>query len=734
MWRNRFVALAIAIACCRLYGAELTLTWPLHHDVKYVGPAVVELRQLQRTRDAESTPELTTPIELASGSRSIDIPSGLWLVTLRADSFWAKSRTIYVRDSSPATVQLDLLPTAVVEGTVDASDGGKDIPPLSARFQANGDLGNEVSGEVTCALKERKFQCRVPAVDSDLRLQAAGFVPRFFWALPLSKRNGAANLGVLRLAAGASIFGTIAAGSRGSDRFPTTAHIDASAMTADNAVLSPASLRRYSAKSSAKGFFHIDGVTPGQYAVSASDGTRRSQAAIVRVLPGVSAELRAPLKLEIPAQIMIHAEPPRDPGGLPWQITIERLAGLSRAEVVTKSYLSPNGDFSSSKLFSGPYTVSLGAHNGGRFRTEDIVVAGVDVRLDMTVPSRAIHGSVLLGDKPLAAQIRFADWLGNFTQIESADDGSFKGALANPDETVWRISISSETPPIRRTLQEYAIGRNQEEVSLILPQTMIMGDVVDESDKSAAHALISVRRMDDAAARTSSRAQCDSNGKFVLYGLETGRYVAVASAFLKQSNPVEFQIKDHLDVPELRLVLHDETKIHGHVMSGFGDVAGAGVYLFSTTFPDSGAIMERTDDAGEFSGTVPPMTQEIDVVLVPPVFACKLVHTRVRPSGTLNLGVDITGGTLLVPIARGALRPFVSHGGALVSAELLASELNGASVGGHLAIPRMEAGAYWLCMLRADEISFARRTQDLSDRCVSGFLAPGGELDLSASR
>jgi hypothetical protein len=729
--RRVLLSIAAALATSRnpLAASEVTLAFALHGASEAPSSVTLELRRIVRSSDAEAAPSLTQTVESTSQPVTINLQPGLWSISAHATQWWHRVQFISVRDAK-TLVQLDLWPTAVLQGAVRRPESVRELPTLTARFQPAVDRQREPAGEVPCAQEGNTFQCELPAAALDVRIQAPGFIPRFIWKVPLTS-HGVHKVGMIVLERGSSVIGTVssAASPVGANLVGT---IVVASSTVENADSRGGSLQRYKAAPSGKGFFHVDGLPAGQYTIVAFQGRQRSAPVSIRVIPGAVAELHSPLKLEIPSSVRISAQPALDPSGSTWKIAVKRSIDAARSETLANEYATKDGEWKSPPLYSGEYTVSIGPHDGGTWHTETVAMTGEEAELRFSLQARSIQGEVLLGDKPLSSRLTITDGTGSFTEVQTDDNGMFNVSLPNGEATLWQITVKSDNPPVRRKLQDVKIEREQHVLRIVVPLTIVMGDVVDAAGKPAAHAFVAVREANPDSAAGMAQVRADAAGRFVLYGLEPGAYRIHADDFLKQSIVTDFDLPGQGDAPELHLTLLDETKVHGHVVSAFGDVADAGVYLFPTDIPNMGTIMERTDVTGEFSGTVPPQAQEMDVVVLSSAFACKMVHTRVR-QGTLTLLVEPAGGTLIVPAPKEGLHPVLVHGGAAVAAEVIGPHLGSTIANGRMSVPRMEPGPYSMCMLRIEQFFSIRATHNLYSlpNCQTGFLAPGGELSLA---
>jgi len=231
------------------------------------------------------------------------------------------------------------------------------------------------------------------------------------------------------------------------------------------------------------------------------------------------------------------------------------------------------------------------------------------------------------------------------------------------------------------------------------------------------------------------QAQIEKDGQFEIAGLSPSSYAVYATSYLQQSDPVDVTIADE-DSPEpLRLVLRDEQKVSGRVVSDVGPVPGAQVLLMPTDVPVTAAGYNFTNEIGEFAATVAPKARQIDIFVASAGYAYRMTHTGIQ-SGGLTLKLDQQSGVLVIPGPTHDFHPILHHAGAWRFAEAIALEwpatqLRVDSIGkAQMILPGMEPGPYRVCLITFAQLPQLRFAGALPG-CADGFLAPYGQLELS---
>jgi hypothetical protein len=659
------------------------------------------------------------------GETRLSVPRGDWALDVRAPNFWHERQYFNVSGGETRVIA-DLWPAGQMTGEAAVVSGATSPAQITLWLETSApDLVSRPSFRVVCPIEKGRFGCDVPAGSFDVQVRLTGHIPLFRSHVQVESSRPH-DLGKLVFEAGASLIGRI--------EIERHVKIDFQRVVVEATAVSHGGVAgSYSARVAPNGSFHIDGLPPREYIVVARVKQLQSHPVTVTVIPNAIAELNRPLQIEEPQRITINLTPPRDPDGKVWHVELSRVNGRGRGDVLSGDSANADGHWVSQPLGSGEYLLAIGPASGGSWWNEKIEIDGAAVGRSVELTARHVHGTVKLGDKPLAAQLQFQSQ-SIVVSLTSDEAGQFEGYLPRHEATsTWQVVISSDRPRVRRRLREVVVASADESpVDLVVPLNVVTGEVMDSQGKRVKAASVQLRHTTDHDEQVV-QFPVDGDGAFAAYALAPGKYTAQAIAFLQQSDPMEFEIAEgNSDAGPLRLVLTDERKIHGRVTSASGPVAGAAVMLFPSGMSNFGVFREMTDGNGEFDGTIAAAAREMDVMVEAPGLAFKAVHTRVQ-AGMLNLALDAATGQLLVPAPTAAMRPYLLHAGAFVPAQLLLNDWEARIEGDRMQIGSMEPGSYSVCMLRDAEVAaFRAGSIDAQQRCVSGFLPPFGTADLHA--
>lgn len=647
-----------------------------------------------RAEHAAGAPPVTADCP-GAGSCAIVLPApGLWTFTSASAEWWTPPQTIPVPHET--AIPFPLLATAPLTGTMAGADG---VDELRLRFRRD-----TKEGEVRCPVQEGRWLCRLPAGSWDIRLRARGYVSHYAWDVvaptslgQLQWKRGASLVGRIELAKGVSVRMTDVRVTLGADLSVTPTE---------------------------KGFFHFEGVAPGEYVLAARAGDRLgAPTQQVVVIADREAELRAPLVLARAAKLELAIMPPLDPDGLPWRVALARASG-PRLEQVTESAADAMGRWTFGRAWSGAYEVSLRDAHGGRWLVQQLTVDG-DVVVPLPVVGAVVHGTVKMGEKAIDGKVTFRGPNGAELMMEAADDGTFSGRLPAARDDRWDVAVESPAYGVKRTLTNVALSFGPDggaRVDIELPAGSLTGKIVDESG-GAAVGWVELSAQDGSEAML----QVDSgeDGTFAVNGLAKGSYAvrALSPAGGPRSSDVQ-TVEIGEESREITLVVRSNPIVHGRVISAAGPVQGAQVHLLPTDREWLTFNTSRTDAAGRFSAKLPPGTLEIDVDVEAPGFARRMYHTRVPPR-ELEIAVSQSGGELQMRLPRRSVdpadaHPWLLHHGAMVHAALLTEWSEAGTV---LAGP-VEAGTYTLCIARNSERPRLRAGNLAGLDCATATVAP----------
>lgn len=711
------IALFVAFATSVVANADpLTVTLQ-PHGPKPATPAevVVVIRPVQET---SGQLRKTMPFD---GSADFDLAPGHWSVDVESESWWHPTQFVTTRGRNNAVI-VPLWRSGTVTGKVKLRDGTSPAT-IDIRFASAGDVVEEspVRGETTCPVSSGVFRCRIPAGLLDLRIRSKGCIAHYEWNRAI-EAGGTSTIGDLTLDRGASIVGSVALGRGLRTKF---ANVRVRAI-AEGSEAQPTAMMTFAATPAAKGFFHLDGVPPGSYVVTAVAPQKLASAPVRVVVRGdAEVQLADPLVVDVPRTLTIDFTPPADPHQQPWIVMVKRAISERQLDVVSQNAAGADGHWST-RLQPGRYRIEVTSADDSSWdaRTIDL---DADDHLAIALASRAVRGVVTLGDKPLQAKLVFG---GEFSSpslaAHSSDEGRFEVNLPQRDKREWDVTVDADKPRVKRTLH-VKLPADDDEVTIKLPLTLISGFVVDENG----------RRVDDvginlAHAGGLMQTDVEKDGTFSLYALEPGLYQISADGYLKQSETVAITLPAEGVLDEVRLVVKPSRKVTGRVISDAGPVLGAEVLVAPSDVPATFSMYRRTDERGEFSTIVPPGCEQVDVLVAAPGFSFKAFHTALR-DGVLTINVDQRGGTLTAHWPKSSETAILMHAGAVIYVDSLATSWSArrdsSKDAEELVAGPLDPGGYTLCVVSETNRAAARKRM-ASSRCVEGYLPPFGTLAL----
>jgi hypothetical protein len=354
--------------------------------------------------------------------------------------------------------------------------------------------------------------------------------------------------------------------------------------------------------------------------------------------------------------------------------------------------------------------------DGSQWDAKEIVVDEPNERVALTVPLVHATGTVTLDGKPIQAKLTLSQF--GRSIIQTSEEGTFAATLPGAADGKWQIEIESEKPAVTSQLHDFRARVTDAGAvfDIVVPRTLIAGRCVDAADQSPLpHAIIDIQSVD---AHTFRQTFAAPDGTFEAIGLPPGKYHVSAKDFLKESTAVEVEIGDD-PVTDLVLALRPQLEFKGRLFAANGSpIPHARIYGRPADRNGAGLLADAdTDGAGGFDLVLPPGTSAFDLLIAAPGFALSLARTQFSAEGVVPMYADQNGGHLNVS-AKTIGRVQLRHGGAQWHAGLLA-RFNGGTYDMSAGIVHsglVEAGPWSAC---------------IAEKCVSGFLAPGGELQLT---
>lgn len=623
-----------------------------------------------------------------SRSSQLELPPGTCSVSLSEPRYWAEPRAVYVGPDG-ASVRLLVYPEVNVQGRVTAT--GKIPTQLMARFQSAD--ANGPRGETACTIVQRSFSCAIPAARLDLALKAQGFVTRYRWGVDAAAKPG--DIGVIDLVPGAVLTGYVSA-ERGVrwDKAVVRATPLRAAPAFEGTDGARSGLATLSAPVNARGFFHFDGIAPGDYTLEASAGTRRSVRHAVRVIETAEAELREPLVLEEPHDLAVSVHPSRDPYNRRWIVELERRTDVAmRVETERQESLSAEGRGTLQSIPAGQYTLVVRSEGGETWAQRELTVPDVTA-VEITLPRTFLRGLLTLDGKPLQAALELHH-RGGAVAAHSAADGRFALFFPEKDvERIERVRIRSDEPRVDRTLDNVPIDRDDEgnaSVRVELPPTYLAGVVVDAQGKPVSGAIVRV----ESPQERGQEVPAGEDGTFEIHALAPGTLRLRAYAAKAISNAIQLEVAENGRTNDVRLVVRPTLRLTGRVLSASGPLPGAAVYGFPQPGGAIASPIATTGPDGRYDIALPPETTDVDIFVSAPSFATQFFRQRLAGTNELDLRVTQSSGTLVVETAD-IRQTLVHHRGAVVGLSLFAYH-GGIGEGAALRIPSIEPGSYLIC-------------------------------------
>jgi hypothetical protein len=682
----------------------------------------------------EGPSAVTRETAIAVSELPLDLPSGFWSIDAAGDGVWHARQYLRVPSVSNGPIVIDLWPAVTVTGKVTVERGELPVE-LRARFAPSEEGSGLPEGEVTCpvadAAHQGAFACSLPAGTLDLRLRPPRFVARYLWTSKL-EAGKVFDTGAMLFRRGSSIVGRVEV-RRGVAVQLAKVRVETSPVTS----FAPEPDRR-SAKLLPRGtglekgsFFHLDGIAPGAYQLVARQGRLVSPALVLNVGEGMEINLSKPLVIDEPHTLTVRVSPPLAPSGLRWHINVVRDAGRAGLDYIDGGNASKEeGLWQSVGLHPGQYLVEL-LDGHDRWGSEQVSLSGEPLTLPMMATSGMVHGTVLLGDTPLAAEVTLAVGGERSVMLHSDEQGKFQGRLPEaPPEAQWEVRVKADAPMLKRRFRSVTLAKGEDgayELSLNIPRSVLSGRVLDERGKGQVPGRVDIRSLkgDDGILQPNLEA----DGTFAVHGLPPGRYFLQGSSPDGESDRVEATIDEDGTSEPVSLVIHPVQIVRGHVRSEFGPIAGAKVLVVPVDRQQMINAHAPTEADGEFWASVPSGTRLVDISVAAPGFGYKLLRAQVSKE-PLAIVMDTMGGSLIVTGLEGKEIPYLLHGGAMQAAVVSVFECDGEEVWGRswrLRIPLAESGSYAVCFLGGEEKA------PQPGRCVAGYLPPLGSITIDTT-
>lgn len=713
-------AIAVLAVAVPLFAAQLTLRVVRHGVADDV--AITLSRE-----DSPAAEAVRVTVPASADSAKLELPSGRWMLEAVAANAWHGRQ--YATVAADREIAIPLWPAAALTGALRSNARVAPVE-LLAGFEGRAANGEPVTGATHCAIERQRFRCAVPAGTLDLRLRAPEHIGQFLWSVRLPE-CAARDVGELALRVGQAIVGRIELPRHAALDPTKTVIVARPAGTAEGSgpLLTGSLLLPQTVRAEKNGIFHIDGVVPGAYVLVAHHpGGFVSEEVNVVVREGLSAvDLTEPLLLAEPKRMQLAITPALTPRGEPWRVSIARVIGPDVTEPISGSMAARSGAWSSPPLPPAQYELTVSASFDDVWSRQRVKLADRDEYRALVLSGRVTSGRVTLGGKPIAATLSFGDGEGRSADVQSDAEGHFDVLLPNRGGAHWDVTVITESPYLRRTLDVTVL--DGEELSIDVPASSISGKVVTELGEPVARALVSI-----ASAATTLQPSTGPDGVFVAYGLPSGATTISAESVDRDADGLTVDYDEHDPPAPLTLVAHPRRELSGDVLSAAGPVAGAQVVIAPVDSPQSRLFPTITGGDGTFVAKLAQHAEEVDVLIFAPGFSFLFCRRPTR-EGYLRVRVDQRGGTLMLRTPPHGV--FLVHDGAAIHLELLENRWPVQAAddsGGRLAIkaPMLDPGVYALCEVAAPaEDAFMRSGGRVgATACVTGALDPLGTLAL----
>ncbi|MEM7351285.1 MAG: carboxypeptidase-like regulatory domain-containing protein [Acidobacteriota bacterium] len=686
---------------------------------------------------------------------TVDLPPGIvWELTVRAEGYWVPPRMILSKEDQ-STTKIRLFPTSKLHGSLRVPRSEPVPTELRIRFESTPGIEPLIPrSTLVCPVEDGAWQCEIPAGKLDLRLRARSFVSLFRWGVQVAADH-ALDVGRLDLRRGASITGFVEVPSGDLSESCT---IEMKPLAAGPPVNRADIERRdkLSLKTNVdeRGFFHLEGVQPGAYSLTASqDGFAPAELAPVTVVENSESELRWPLMLTIPATLAVDLDPATDPYGKTWSVKLLKAAGSNpgNLSVVDRASASREGRYSKRGLARGTYVLQVSDSSEGSFAWREIEVDSDGVSMMLRLEVVEIEGTIRLGGEPLAADLTFGGRSGTERiHMTSDDDGQFAGSLAR--EGSWKVYVEAPDEAIQRTVRLEVVSSESSGVANVeidLPNTKIAGVVIDEFNGPVPDAVVTAVYPENFEFFTKTS---DEKGRFRFSGMADGAVTLEASRQTDQqtrlvSESLLLQVEGDSAPEDLQLVVRPAVQINGQVLSAAGAVATASVIAQPVRLgrPNSSVVIPQatTDVSGHFELLVPPDVSGLEMIVMAPGHALSLTRVTGLPEGPVLIPVEQLGGHLTLQLEQPLTWDDPSgptllayYDGIRVAATVLRrwASLNGQRNldPRRFVMPNMPAGNYRWCWVFVRDYGAMVRPGWLParNRCTEGFLGPYGDLHL----
>lgn len=590
---------------------------------------------------------------------------------------------------------------------------------------------------ILCPITDRAARCHLPALRLDLRVDAEGWVPQYFF--DRSFRVGAPAL--VTLAAferGSSISGHVTL-ARG-EAPPAETKVRLTPWQ-DFATSDGATARRLEALDretglDSRGFFFWPGVPPGRYRliVSAPEFAPAWRGPI-DVHPGLEASLIEPVILERPVALEVRVQPALAPDGGPWRIVLERRFAVGAPpEERHEQQVSEAGVSRWTDLTPTGYELLVLDQKGARWFHEPVHVTGSETITEINLPILEVKGTIRLGEELLEGRLTLSSRTDRRRVEAPVVEGAFRALLPGPGRWVPRFTVTApfEAEITGATIEIEEAG----EIEIRFPNTVVRGDVVDPLGNPQQGARVTLAANTDGPGSKFGEmsATTDAQGRFELRAAPPGTATILADAGDRSSEILRIEVTETLSPPRFRLVVRPAGKIEGVVRGDGRPVAGARVTFWPVLAGRAGASLSEavTDPNGRFELTIEAPAATLGSLVQAPGWATRMAVEGFVEGRELSIDLERAGGFLRVqglpPSEYG--RTFLFHRGVALPIVFLATLLGRVPGEDSWSVGDLAAGSYSVCRGAGVLDAILRGETPAPGACRSGELSAGGVIEL----
>ena len=534
----------------------------------------------QLVATAEGQPAVNAALQAGVSEYTLDLdPTRVWQLEYRGEDCWAEP---VVWSGEASAVEVTLYPSAVVAGRFLAS-ATRTVAAVRARlFQHDSpSSGVSVLGtagiELRCVSDLPNWSCSVPAGPKfDVRLEPSGFAPLYYWDLTLATKE------VRKLAPQPLIYGASIAGwvqTPVGDPL-SGARVAVYPLEATRSESTERLSRNRALVTDRRGFFSVGGLAPGSYrVVSRAAALSPAVVSIVTVEAGESVVWPRAIRHESLAELELSLDPPLDPEGREWVVELTEQSPLEPSAKVMSDQgpANPSGVWRRAGLRAAMYSLSITNKSGSRFEEREVDLAGGGrLVLPISIQRILVRGTLLLGDEPLQARIRFANTNGLAISTSTNDSGSFEAPFPEPGSWRPEVFYPDAKNAARLHARPIEVTTDLKPVEIRLPGGRLRGVTVDELG-SAVMAAVHVSRN----GQLVTQQMTNETGEFDLVGLSEGSYTIEAEGREGTSGPITAEVEKS-ETSDLTVVLARYRVITGSIMTPDGLPASGAVVRIST--------------------------------------------------------------------------------------------------------------------------------------------------------